>query len=132
MFITLDGELGAGKTTLVRGLLRAAGVEGPVKSPTYDLVEHYSLSSIYFYHIDLYRFTDASEWDDAGLAECFGAAAVVLLEWPARAATRLPPPDLALALRIDAGGSGRMLSWRARGASGERCAAALSAGVPDA
>src|SRR4051794_28553642 len=90
MVIALSGDLGAGKTTLVRGLLRAAGVQGPIKSPTYDLVEHYPLSSIYFYHIDLYRFTSAEEWEGAGLAECFRPDSVCLVEWPSRAAALLP------------------------------------------
>ena len=126
MVISLSGELGAGKTTLVRGLLRAAGVEGPIKSPTYDLVEHYPLSSIYFYHIDLYRFTDAQEWENAGLADCFRDDAVCLVEWPARAGDYLPPPDLALGLAWPAQGEGRTLDVRAHSASGERCRDALA------
>ena len=130
MVITLEGELGAGKTTLVRGLLRAAGVTGPIKSPTYDLVEQYPLSSIYFYHVDLYRFTDASEWEDAGLSECFRPNATVLVEWPSRAASILPPPDLALALGFDATGRGRTLRVRALGARGERCRDDLIAAWP--
>ena len=125
MVITLSGELGAGKTTLVRGLLRAAGVEGPIKSPTYDLVEHYPLSSIYFYHIDLYRFTDAEEWENAGLADCFRDDSVCLVEWPARAADYLPAPDLALDLAWPAQGEGRTLGVRAHSSIGERCRVAL-------
>ena len=125
MVITLDGDLGAGKTTLARGLLREAGVTGPIKSPTYDLVEHYPLPSIYFYHVDLYRFTDASEWEDAGLSECFRPDAIVLVEWPSRAASILPLPDLALALAFDASGRARTLQVRAHSAQGERCRDAL-------
>ena len=132
MVIALSGELGAGKTTLVRGLLRAAGVEGPIKSPTYDLVEHYPLSSIYFYHIDLYRFANAEEWENAGLAECFRADSVCLVEWPARAAAYLPVPDLALELGWPAHGEGRTLDVRAHGPAGERCRAALIAALPAA
>jgi tRNA threonylcarbamoyladenosine biosynthesis protein TsaE len=132
MVITLDGDLGAGKTTLVRGLLRAVGVTGPIKSPTYDLVEHYPLSSIYFYHIDLYRFTDASEWEGAGLAECFRGDATCLVEWPSRVGDLLPPPDLALTLQWAAGGEGRTLDARARTDSGRRCIAALTAAFPPA
>ena len=67
MVITLRGELGSGKTTLVRGLLRARGIAGPIKSPTYSLVEHYLLSSLYFYHFDFYRFRSSDEWDAAGM-----------------------------------------------------------------
>jgi tRNA threonylcarbamoyladenosine biosynthesis protein TsaE len=129
MVIALAGDLGVGKTTLVRGLLRAAGVQGPIKSPTYDLVEHYSVSSIYFYHIDLYRFTDAREWDASGLAECFREDAVCLVEWPSRLAGILPEPDLALALAWPAQGEGRILRIDAHGVRGERCRVAL-AGLP--
>ena len=132
MVVTLDGDLGAGKTTLVRGLLRAASVTGPIKSPTYDLVEHYPLSSIYFYHIDLYRFTNADDWEGAGLAECFRPDSVCLVEWPSRAAGLLPVADLALALEWPAHDSGRLLQARAHGAAGERCRAALMAALPRA
>jgi len=132
MVITLEGELGAGKTTLVRGLLRAAGVEGPIKSPTYDLVEHYPLSSIYFYHIDLYRFTNADDWENTGLSECFRDDSVCLVEWPSRAAGLLPVPDLALTLEWPGGDTGRLLHARTQGAAGERCRDALSAALAHA
>jgi tRNA threonylcarbamoyladenosine biosynthesis protein TsaE len=127
MVVTLEGDLGAGKTTLVRGLLRAAGVTGPVKSPTFDLVEHYPLSNIYFYHIDLYRFTNADDWEGAGLAECFRDDSVCLVEWPAQAGGRLATPDLALELTWPSRGEGRELRIRAHGAAGTRCRAALIA-----
>jgi len=132
MVVTLDGDLGAGKTTLVRGLLRARGVQGPIKSPTFDLVEHYPLSSIYFYHIDLYRFTNADEWEQSGLSECFRADSVCLVEWPSRAAGLLPDPDLALVLAWPAHGEGRTLAPRAFSAAGERCRDALSAALAHA
>ena len=80
--VTLEGELASGKTTLVRGVLRARGVDGPIKSPSYALVEHYPLSSIYFYHFDFYRFADPEEWESAGLADCFNAHAVCLVDGP--------------------------------------------------
>ncbi len=97
--ITLPGELGAGKTTLVRGLLRALGWTGPVKSPTYALVEHYRVSSLYFYHFDFYRFDDPDEWETAGFAEYFRRDAVCMVEWPERVERSLPAPDLAVDAR---------------------------------
>ena len=128
MIVTLSGELGTGKTTLVRGCLRALGWTGPVKSPTYTLVEHYPFSSIYFYHFDFYRFTDPSEWDTAGLADCFRDDAVCLVEWPERVAGLLPPADLALTLahprHADAGG--RRCTLEARTEAGERCLTAMA------
>ena len=69
MIVTLQGDLGTGKTTLVRGLLRARGVTGAVKSPTYTLVEHYPVSSLYFYHFDFYRLINTNEWDYNGMSD---------------------------------------------------------------
>ncbi len=130
MVITLSGDLGAGKTTLARGCLNALGWAGPVKSPSYTLVEHYPLSSLYFYHFDFYRFADPSEWDTAGLADCFRDDAVCVVEWPERVAGRLPPPDLALTLAHPADPSigGRQLALDAHTARGERCLIAITAG----
>jgi tRNA threonylcarbamoyladenosine biosynthesis protein TsaE len=134
MIVTLSGDLGAGKTTLVRGCLRALGWTGAVKSPSYPLVEHYPLSSIYFYHFDFYRFTDPSEWDTAGLAEYFGPEAVCLIEWPERVAGRLPRPDVALTLvyPADPSSPGRVLVSSAATEDGERCLAAVMSVDPDA
>ena len=129
MVVTLLGDLGAGKTTLVRGLLRARGVTGPVKSPSYGLVEHYPISSLYFYHIDFYRFADPAEWETAGLAECFRSDSVCLVEWPERVAGLLPVPDLALELAYVSQGIGRELRARAFTAAGERCLNALADGM---
>ena len=80
MIVTLDGDLGTGKTTLVRGLLRARGIAGPIKSPTYTLVEHYPISSLYFYHFDFYRFTNPYEWESAGISDYFSDDAVCIVE----------------------------------------------------
>lgn len=102
----LDGDLGAGKTTLVRGALRALGHAGKVKSPTFTLLESYAISSLNFplYHFDFYRFTDPDEFIEAGLDEYFGqtgdAAGVCLVEWPDKAGGHLPPPDLCIALAV--------------------------------
>jgi tRNA threonylcarbamoyladenosine biosynthesis protein TsaE len=96
--VLIAGELGSGKTTLVRGLLHARGVAGPIKSPTYSLVEHYSLSSLYFYHFDFHRFRSSDEWDAAGMSEYFTDDAVCIVEWPERAGDRLRAADLALSL----------------------------------
>ena len=125
----LKGDLGSGKTTLVRGGLRACGVEGPVRSPTYTLVEHYPVSSLYFYHFDFYRLVSSNEWDDAGLSEYFRADAVCLVEWPERVGSRLGTPDLALSLAHAADG-GRDLRVEASSPEGERCLSALARGVP--
>ncbi len=129
MVIAISGELGAGKTTLVRGCLRALGWTAPVKSPTYMLVEHYPVSSLYFYHFDFYRFADPSEWETAGLADYFRDDSICVVEWPERVAGLLPPPDLALTLSypIDPGSTGRHLALVAQTEDGERCLIAMSA-----
>jgi tRNA threonylcarbamoyladenosine biosynthesis protein TsaE len=129
MIVTLAGDLGAGKTTLVRGCLRALGWEGSVKSPTYTLVENYPFSKLYFYHFDFYRFADPEEWDTAGLAECFRTDAVCLVEWPERVAGRLPPADLEITLSHpdNPDASGRSISIRALTGAGEACASAMTA-----
>src|SRR5262252_9695677 len=122
MVVTLSGDLGAGKTTLVRGCLRALGWEGRVKSPSYPLVEHYPLSSLYFYHFDFYRFADHKEWETAGFADCFRDDAVCMVEWPERVAGVELHPDLTLSLALpaDPGVSGRELTLVAHTEGGER------------
>lgn len=96
----LEGDLGAGKTTLVRGVLRALGYGGRVKSPTYTLVESYSLPAFELYHFDLYRMHDPREWLDAGFRDVSDGHAVSLIEWPEKAAGWLPPPDVVIRLTI--------------------------------
>jgi tRNA threonylcarbamoyladenosine biosynthesis protein TsaE len=125
MVVTLAGELGAGKTTFARGLVHALGWKGPVKSPTFTLVEHYPLSNLYLYHFDFYRFDDASEWDDAGVAEAFRPDAVCLVEWPERVASLLPAADLSIVLAVDEASGGRRLEATATTDAGQRCLAAL-------
>src|SRR5947207_5915129 len=109
MVVTLQGDLGSGKTTLVRGVLRARGEKGPIKSPSYGLVEHYPFSSIYFYHIDFYRFADPAEWETAGLSECFRPDSVCLIEWPEHVGGFLPRADVALLLSLPQAHEGRTL-----------------------
>jgi tRNA threonylcarbamoyladenosine biosynthesis protein TsaE len=123
MVVTVSGELGAGKTTLVRGILRGLGWSGAVKSPTYALVEHYAFSSLYFYHFDFYRFEDADEWDASGFAEYFRPDAVCVVEWPERVAARLPLIDLALML--EPSGPGRALRLMVSSLAGSACIAAF-------
>lgn len=95
-FISLDGDLGAGKTTFVRHLLRALGIPGRIKSPTYAVVEpHEAPDGLAIHHFDFYRFNDPREWDDAGFRDIFAAPGLKLAEWPDNAAGRLPIPDLA-------------------------------------
>ncbi len=93
-FVELEGPLGAGKTTFVRHLLHALGVEGRIKSPTYAVVETYELDALAISHFDFYRFDDPQEWEDAGLRELFGAAGLKLVEWAEKAQPLLPVPDL--------------------------------------
>lgn len=95
----LEGDLGAGKTTLVRGLLRALGYAGRVKSPTYTLAETYELPGFELYHFDLYRMHDPREWLDAGFRDV-NRQAVNLIEWPEKAAGWLPAPDVIVRLTI--------------------------------
>jgi tRNA threonylcarbamoyladenosine biosynthesis protein TsaE len=101
-FIELHGELGAGKTTLVRHLLRALGVSGRIKSPTYAVVEPYELPGLAIWHFDFYRFTDPREWEDAGFRELFGGPGLKLAEWPENAAALLPVADLAVTIKVKA------------------------------
>ncbi len=99
-FVELHGELGAGKTTLVRHLLRALGVTGRIKSPTYAVVEHYELPGLALWHFDFYRFTDPREWENAGFRDIFASPGLKLAEWPAKATGCLPLADLVIQLTV--------------------------------
>jgi tRNA threonylcarbamoyladenosine biosynthesis protein TsaE len=103
--VYLEGDLGAGKTTLVRGLFRKVGVGGTVKSPTYTLVEPHVVSGLNLYHFDFYRFNVPEEFLDAGLDEYFADAGICLVEWPDRAQPYLPSADLHV--RLEIAGTGR-------------------------
>ncbi|MFM0753961.1 tRNA (adenosine(37)-N6)-threonylcarbamoyltransferase complex ATPase subunit type 1 TsaE [Paraburkholderia strydomiana] len=123
--VQLVGDLGAGKTTLVRATLRGLGHTGRVRSPTYTLVEPYVLErptgELALYHFDLYRFTDPAEWADAGFREYFDSGAVCLVEWPQRAGRLLGVPDLVFSLDLDSEGDGRVLVARAYSETGKAC-----------
>ena len=96
--VELRGPLGAGKTSFVRHLLRALGVEGRVKSPSYALMEAYTLPGFDAWHFDFYRFDDAREWEDAGFRNLFASRGLKLVEWPEKAEALLPKPDLRIVL----------------------------------
>ncbi|MGV3494522.1 MAG: tRNA (adenosine(37)-N6)-threonylcarbamoyltransferase complex ATPase subunit type 1 TsaE [Ramlibacter sp.] len=93
-FIALHGDLGAGKTTFVRHLLRALGVQGRIKSPTYAVAEPYELPGLDAWHFDFYRFADPREWEDAGFRDVFASPGLKVAEWPEKAQGLLPVPDL--------------------------------------
>jgi len=122
--IYLVGDLGAGKTTLTRGVLRGLGYSGKVKSPTYTLLELYTVSSLYLYHFDFYRFADPQEWVDAGFREYFNADSVCIVEWPEKAGEFLPAPDLRI--QLEAQQSGRSLHVHAETEAGKQCLARLN------
>lgn len=96
--VYLSGDLGAGKTTLVRGLLRALGHAGRVKSPTYGLIESYVVDGLSVHHLDLYRLGDAEEIEYLGIADLLDEGAVLLVEWPEKGAGYLPPATLSIGI----------------------------------
>ena len=95
-YITLHGDLGAGKTTFVRHLLRTLGVSGRIKSPTYAVVEPHECAAMPVWHFDFYRFDDPREWEDAGFRDIFASDGLKLAEWPEKAAALTPPADIAI------------------------------------
>jgi len=120
LIIFLSGNLGAGKTTLTRGILRGLEYEGKVKSPTYNLVEVYKFSRLYFYHFDFYRFDSPLEWEEAGFRDYFASGSICLVEWPERAGELLPTPDLKLSFHITTTDQ-RRVEIQAHTEAGKRC-----------
>ncbi len=115
----LIGDLGAGKTTLTRGILHGLGYSHTVKSPTYNLVEIYKISEVYFYHFDFYRFNDYLEWEEAGFRDYFNSESICVVEWPEKAGDLLPKPDLRLVLSIL--DTGRKIELQACTKAGKQC-----------
>ena len=100
-FLTLHGDLGAGKTTLVRHLLRALGVQGRIKSPTYAVVEPHQAPGLAIWHFDFYRFNDPREWEDAGFRDLFASPGLKLAEWPNNASGLIPVADIAIYIEAE-------------------------------
>lgn len=118
--VTLSGELGAGKTTLVRGMLRGLGFEGRVKSPSYGLVESYQVAGLEIHHLDLYRLGEPEELDFIGLEDLLGQNSVLLVEWPERARGRLPAAACEISIEITGEMTGEPIGEPASEFSGSR------------
>ncbi|MGB7552638.1 MAG: tRNA (adenosine(37)-N6)-threonylcarbamoyltransferase complex ATPase subunit type 1 TsaE [Chromatiaceae bacterium] len=132
LIVYLEGDLGTGKTTLTRGILRGLGHGGAVRSPTYTLLEPYDLGPLRLYHLDLYRLGDPEELEYLGLRDLLDRDSVLFVEWPQRGGGALPPPDLEI--RLDYRGPGRALDLMPRSPAGAELVRALAAapGLEDA
>ena len=126
--VFLRGDLGAGKSSLARAMLRALGVEGAIKSPTYTLIERYPLDRGQAVHLDLYRVAEAAELEFLGLDDLGEGLRLWLVEWPERAAAALPPSDLEI--RLEVAGSGRMAELQGNSALGQEWLIRLSKIAP--
>jgi tRNA threonylcarbamoyladenosine biosynthesis protein TsaE len=125
LVIYLRGNLGAGKTTLVRAMLQALGYTGRVKSPTYTLIERYEAAGLHLLHFDLYRFRDAEEWEGSGFRDEFDGRNICLVEWPEQATGLLPPADISFTFEILQ--DERELLLHAYTDAGQKCLNALPA-----
>jgi tRNA threonylcarbamoyladenosine biosynthesis protein TsaE len=130
--IGIEGELGAGKTTFVAGVLAELGVRGAVRSPTYTLIEPYEGSERAIHHLDLYRLTDPREADMLGIRDLLNASTVLLIEWPSRAAGRLPQTDVDLDIQYEADPArGRRLRLASNTPCGDKLVQAIVAAKPE-
>jgi tRNA threonylcarbamoyladenosine biosynthesis protein TsaE len=125
LVIGIEGELGAGKTTLVGGILAALGVTGAIRSPTYTLIEPYEAAGLQLYHIDLYRLNSAREVEALGIRDLLDPRAVLLIEWPSRGAGALPTEDLSVAIEYQAadsrsGAQRRLLTAQTHSSAGDK------------
>jgi tRNA threonylcarbamoyladenosine biosynthesis protein TsaE len=130
--IGIEGELGTGQTTFVAGVLAELGVGGPVRSPTYTLIEPYEASQRTVHHLDLYRLVDPRETDALGVRDLLSASSVLLIEWPSRAAGRLPQTDMDLQIQYKADPlGGRILRLAANTPCGDKLVQAIVAAKPE-
>lgn len=127
LVVAIQGDLGAGKTTLVSGILNAVGIAGAVRSPTYTLIEPYEAQGRHFFHLDLYRLADPQEVEALGVRDLLTSDAILLVEWPERGAGMLPVADLAISILYpeSAPADSRQMLLSAQGAAGNRLLSAL-------
>jgi tRNA threonylcarbamoyladenosine biosynthesis protein TsaE len=130
--IALEGELGAGKTTLVGGILSSYGVTGPIRSPTYTLIEPYEVARRAVYHMDLYRLNDPTEVEPLGIRDLLTGSALLLIEWPSRAGGAIPAADLWIDIAYPPGGTeGRRVRLTPHSLNGANAVRHIVAAIPE-